>query len=103
MFEPRSYPTLEEFTDAAFRYTAPDQYYPIWLERSWVVNAIARLGCAMTLRIGQLPSYPPRLGYSRKSDQRIIWREQQAEGFVPGEEDLRTFASNQLIRYKRLH
>lgn len=93
-------PTQLEFTDAAFRFMAPDQYYPSWLERSWVVTAMARLGCVLTLRVGQLPSYQPRLGYSKRSDLNTIYREQQAEGLVPGEENLKVFAKKQLKRYE---
>lgn len=101
MFKELPRPTQTEFTDAAFRFTAPDQYYPIWLERSWVVTAMARLGCALTLRVGQLPAYQPRLGYSRRGDLMTILREQQAEGFVPGEENPKVFAIKQTKRYER--
>jgi hypothetical protein len=95
-------PTQTEFTDAAFRFTTPDTSYPSWLERSWVVTAMARLGCALTLRVGQMPSFQSQLGYSRRSDLKTILREQQAEGLVPGEENPKVFAIKQTKRYEQL-
>lgn len=88
-------PTQQEFEAAALR--LEDNNYPEWWESSIAVQAIARCGSMFTFR----PA-PERRISMKRHDYTVIALEQKYEGYLIGEEQLTTFAKNQLARYRAL-
>jgi hypothetical protein len=87
----RQRPTRQEFEAAAVRFQEGN--YPGWWATSQLAHSLASIANIFTLT--EVADVKP----SFKKDFSVIAQEQQAEGFVVGEEQLATFARNQLARY----
>ncbi len=86
-------PSEREFLEAALRFLEDD--YPTE-SQGGILRAMAVVG--NTLNNQQVPMSIP----SRQNDEAAVVREQLAEGYIPGDEDLADFARNQLRRYAAL-